>query len=123
MARPTSRAGIALIEVLVSMVLIGVGVVTIVRALDTCVRSVNRTQDAAEAAMLLGEILLDATQVQPLKPGTELSGRFESPYEKFSWDAKCESMDESPFSRVTVTVRWKASKKERQVSAKRILLT
>jgi len=118
----SNRPGIALIEVLISVALIGVGLVTIVRALDVCVRTVSRSGETNIATVLLDEAILEVTQVQPMESHSSQSGRFEAPYEKFYWDAQSGFIEDTSFLEITVNVRWTDSKREHKVTARRIVL-
>jgi len=122
MGRSNKALGVALIEVLVSVVLIGVGLVTIVRALDICVRTTRRVRDVQQAERLLDEVLLDAAWLDPPAAGTRLSGRFDAPHGRFHWDVKTETVGNTPFLSVRATVRWGDSRRARRVTGERVML-
>ncbi len=122
MVKRTNWSGIALIEVLVSIVLIGLGLVAIVSGFDVSIRTMGRCQDTEVASMLLEDVLMDAFWVQKLEAGATLTGRCDSPNNRFSYDVKSQSLETVPFLKITATIRWQDGGRERQVTARRVVL-
>ena len=82
------RAGFTLIEVLVTIVILSVGIVAVLRALDASVCHLGVSRDTMLATMLMKEKIADLETQTFNKDeiNTGLSkGRFPQPYENFFW--------------------------------------
>lgn len=112
--------GVALVEVLVSVAVIGAGLVSVIGALDTCVRTADHSRQRTTALFLLEESLNAAVASDRLRVGSPMTGRFDKPYDQFSWRWEKEALEVRPWTRVTVTIDWKRANRPMSLSGQRV---
>ncbi len=111
-----THAGLALIELLVSIVIIGVGMTGIIRALDACVRTSFVSLEKERAQSLLDQVLCERSSFS----GKDDSGFFKAPFERFGWSVTKEIVKGTELSEFLCTVSFHHGDKCYQVEGKRL---
>lgn len=103
--RSKSQRGVALLEVLVALVLIGLGVTASLKAIGLCTRSESRATKQMVAMRLAAHQLAVLRSRGQSAGAAEQRGRFDAPYESYSWQAAIEAPGgDSPFRLVRLSV-------------------
>ena len=85
-----SRRGIALLEVLIALTVMGLGVTAALKAIGTCTRSESKaSKDAVVQRLAEQQLALLRSQRAQLTSG-EHRGRFDAPQDGYSWSAAIE---------------------------------
>ncbi|NLO33434.1 MAG: prepilin-type N-terminal cleavage/methylation domain-containing protein [Candidatus Hydrogenedentes bacterium] len=113
-----SKRGMALIELLVSIVMIGVGMTAIIRALDGCVRTSAVSLDRDIVRPLLEQTLHEHT----FNSDKNDSGRFESPFERFEWRVARKPIEGTPLTEIKTTISWRHGQKRYSMEGSRLCL-
>jgi prepilin-type N-terminal cleavage/methylation domain-containing protein len=116
---PNRRAGLTLIEVMLALVILGMGMVALVTAAGRAISVARQAKNFDTARELLARVEVE----QPMMLEEEVediagSGSFESPYEAFSWTrtVEPEGFEEDGLWRVETEIKWtedQRGKKER----------
>lgn len=103
--RSKGRRGVALLEVLVALVLIGLGVTASLKAIGLCTRSESRATKQMVAMRLATHQLAVLRSRGQSAGAAEQRGRFDTPYASYSWQAAIEAPSgDSPFRLVRLSV-------------------
>lgn len=99
------RDGIALLEVLIALVVMGLGLTAALKAIGTCTRGESRAAKQAVAARLATrQMAVFRGQGAQLENG-EQRGGFASPQDRYSWEAMIEPpAEEFPFTLVRLAI-------------------
>lgn len=98
-------AGIALVEVLVSLSIIGIGLGSLLRTTSVCVRSQARAEDRGVARRLAEAKAIDAREALAKGGTIPTEGSFAAPHTAYEWTAVVEPpRGDMPFSLLTVGV-------------------
>jgi len=116
------RAGLTLIEVMLALVILGMGMVALVTAAGRCISVARQAKNFDTARELLSRV--EVEQPMMLEETVEDiagSGTFESPYEDFSWTrtVEPEGFEEDGMWRVETEILWtedQRGKKEKVVT-------
>jgi type II secretion system protein I len=104
---PTRRAGTTLVEVMVTMVVLGVGLVSVMRAFSTCSANVSliRGETVAEtfASSMMAQMREDPTLLL-----SEDEGEIGPEHPGFTWQRELRETDEPGVLAVRLTVQWRA---------------
>lgn len=99
------RAGVALLEAMVSVSLVGIGLLTSLRAVGFAATAQSRMEDRVEAMRLVEQQMATLCAQGPGAIQGEMSGRFSPPFEAYSWSAKSfAGGEETPFALVQLRV-------------------
>jgi Tfp pilus assembly protein PilV len=106
------RAGVALLEVMVSVTIITVGMGTCLRVIVQCAKAQKRIEERTVARHLseqkIAELRVSGSSSSP----GESEGRFPAPFEAYSWTAHVEPAEnEQPFSVVNLEI-WRKDEGE-----------
>lgn len=107
--RAGKESGFTLIEVVAAVALLGIAVSLLLTAVSQGVLAQNDTADTTVAVWLCRQ-KMDRIQTRLDPPG---AGRFDPPWDRFSWQAVDDL--QAPLHRLTVTVFWAGSLAPRQV--------
>ncbi|MGD9874537.1 MAG: prepilin-type N-terminal cleavage/methylation domain-containing protein [Kiritimatiellia bacterium] len=109
------RAGLSLVEVMLALLILGIGISSLVMATSRCLAVVRKAKNFEIARRLMGEIEL----TDPLIPGEieagEESGNFDSPYSDWRWTRSVEedeNDEESGLFKITMRVYWSEKGRE-----------
>ena len=109
------RAGLSLVEVLMAILILGIGISSLVMATSRCLAVVRKARNFEIARRLLGEVEL----TDPLIPGEieagEESGNCESPYRDWRWTRTVEedeNDEESGLFKITMRIYWSEKGRE-----------
>jgi len=116
-ARPGRRetAGQTLVEVLVAMVVLGVGLLSVMRAFGTCGRSIGVIHGETMARAFAASMVATARE----NPGLllkEETGRTEGPQGVFNWSRRLRETDSPGVLAVEVEVTWSVQGLRRRYS-------
>jgi hypothetical protein len=121
--RRTHRRGIALVDVIIGSVLLGMGLTVVMtitsRALNNQIGGEQRLVASWLADELLAMVLVEGPT--EYRQGYDLAGRFRPPFEQFSFDLAIK--DNGPRQPVSVaaTVFWQHGKHARNVSVETLI--
>jgi len=101
-----------LLEVLVALVLVGIGLVAILQALGSCMQAEIRAQERQTESMLAAEKLAEILKEPSIAKGRD-SGDYGEDFPDHSWEAEISNTQVLGLDLVTVTVRHKVGEKER----------
>lgn len=81
-----SRAGLTLVEVILALAILGIGLSVMIQSVSRCLAVVHKTRNYETARYLLQRLEVEHPLglEQPIAAGME-EGRFDEPYETFSW--------------------------------------
>ena len=118
-SRALSRRGIALMDVILGSLMLGIGLTVIVSLASRSISLQAQSQRQLTAAWLVDEllamVLVEGPVVYPKLYATD--GRFDFPFEDYEYEVRIEDIGlRQPF-RVTAVVRWPHSGEYRQVEA------
>lgn len=82
------RAGVALLEVLLSVSILSLGMGAAFESLSTSARTQSRLEERAVARLLAERQLAECSLQGALSGDGESSGRFDKPYEMYSWSLR-----------------------------------
>lgn len=101
-----NRDGIALMEVLLSMAIVGIALAALLNASSAALRTESKAEERAVGERLAELQLLAIRSGQaPREPG-ESQGQFAEPFSQYSWTCRIDpSQEEDPFLLVTLEVR------------------
>lgn len=109
------RAGLSLVEVLMAILILGIGISSLVMATSRCLAVVRKARNFEIARRLLGEIEL----TDPLIPGEieagEESGNCEPPHRDWRWTRTVEedeNDEESGLFKITMRIYWSEKGRE-----------
>lgn len=109
------RAGLSLVEVMMAILILGIGISSLVMATSRCLAVVRKAKNFEIARRLMGEVEL----TDPLIPGEieagEDSGNFDPPYNEWRWTRTVEedeNDEESGLFKVTMRVYWSEKGRE-----------
>ncbi len=120
--RRASRAGLTLIEVMLALVILGLGMVALVTAAGRCISVARQAKNYDAARELLARVEVEKPMIlEERAEDIAGSGTFDPPYEGFSWErtVEQEGYEEDGLWRVVTEVRWtedQRGKKERVVT-------
>ncbi|MBN1268234.1 MAG: prepilin-type N-terminal cleavage/methylation domain-containing protein [Kiritimatiellae bacterium] len=108
--RPSRRAGLTLIEVMLALAILGVGITVLVATASTCLSVARKARNYEEARRLLAHIELEfPLPALDIEEGSE-SGSFPHPYSGYTWtrevELESEDEEEEGLYRITMTVSW-----------------
>jgi len=117
-----SRAGLTLIEVMLALVILGIGMVALVTAAGRCISVARQAKNFDAARELLARV--EVEQPMMLEERVEDiagSGSFDPPYSGFSWTrtVEPEGFEDDGLWRVETVIQWtedQRAKKERVVT-------
>ncbi|HOF40340.1 MAG TPA: type II secretion system protein [Candidatus Hydrogenedentes bacterium] len=117
------QAGVALLEVMVSVTIITVGMGTCLRVIVQCANAQKHIEERTFARHVAEQKIAELRLSGASFPPGESEGRFQAPFEAYSWIAHFEPAEnEQPFSVVNLEI-WKKDKgEERQVLSVQTLL-
>lgn len=97
--------GVALLEVLMSVTIVGLGLGAAMQTFSSVTRSQSRIEERAEARMLVTRTLMQLRVTISTGRMEEERGDFETPYSAYRWRATAEQVGGSvPYARVSVTI-------------------
>lgn len=102
------KRGMTLIEVLLAVVILGLGLSILVTSAGRCLSVVRKSRNYENARHLLGLLELEEPlDTENIKEGTE-SGRFDEPYEQYQWTRIIEETGEedSGLYKIIVRIGW-----------------
>jgi len=114
------RGGYILLEVLLSLVLVGVGLTGVMLALRAGLAASERSRHVTAATMLAQQKLAEFRSAPPQRIGT-LNGDFGQEGPDYAWRAQISPMEEHDFYAVTVEVVWTRSGREQSVALNSLL--
>lgn len=80
-------AGIALLEVLISVAILGFGLGVVMRTLGGCMRVQSRIEQSETVRRLAEQQVIDLLLSAEASQGGEMTGRFSQPFGAYSWRA------------------------------------
>lgn len=114
----TRTIGIALLEVLLSVSIIGIGMGALLRTISVGTRTQSHVEARALALRLAETKLLELRLSGHGSQRQEVEGQFESPYDGYGWSARIQpSGGEEPFTLVRLSI-W-----SRETGQRRTLIT
>lgn len=117
------RRGVALLEVVIAGVLLGVGLAVILSLVSRSLASQSEGERQLTASWLVDELLSMVLVEGPFQYPRlyDTSGRFAAPFENFTYDLIIEDQGVYEPFRVTATVRWPQGRGMREVSAQTLM--
>lgn len=95
MRRLSEHSGVALLEVLLAVTVVGVGMGASFRSFSDSSRLQSLLERKATARNLATEQLFVLRTSGALRDGAETSGQFSSPYEEYAWTVRMQSSVQS----------------------------
>jgi prepilin-type N-terminal cleavage/methylation domain-containing protein len=103
------RAGLTLVEVLLAIVILGIGLVVLIAAASRCIAVVRKVRNFETSRELLAQVELEnPIQLEEDIEDANKSGSFSSPYSGYSWGREVELIgnEEDALYLVSTTIRW-----------------
>ncbi len=106
------HAGVALLEVMVSVTIVTVGVGTCLRVVVQCANAQKRIEERTVARQLAEQKIMELRVSGASSSPGESEGRFPAPFEAYAWTAHVEPAEnEQPFSIVNLEI-WRKDEAE-----------
>lgn len=87
------KAGLSLVEVMIAVLIMGVGISSMVAAATKSLAVANKAREYETVRRLIGQVDLEIDiDLEEIKEGVE-SGRFVSPYSDYSWKREIEELE------------------------------
>lgn len=112
------RKGFTLLEVMFSVAIVSVATVTVINSFSFIARSKKSASDYTKAILLLQEKMADF-QAGILKEDVK-NGKFDSPFEEFSWDVRYAPLPGS-LKKSYLVVSWKERGRKKQLAVDAIV--
>lgn len=120
MRRCGGQYGFTLIETMVSLVVLSVGLVAVWNVL--AMSSLAGQQDAnTRVALMLADNMLTEMSLSPIKQLGRQQGRFDGPYQRYTWTSEVESSPVDGLTQVVVRVHWQQRGQQRTVTLATLL--
>lgn len=97
--------GLTLLEVVIALAILGVGIVSILRAFSSSMMTSKVAEMHSYAAVLAGQVASELERRPDLETG-ELSGNFAETGPGYKWEADIQSANLEGLLRVEITVLW-----------------
>lgn len=102
------KAGLSLIEVMIAVLIMGVGISSMVAAASKSLAVANKAREYETVRRLIGQVDLEIEiDLEEIEEGVE-SGRFTGPYANFSWKREIEEVEDEALEMflVKTSVSW-----------------
>lgn len=100
-----NRAGIALMEVLLSMAIVGIAMGALLSSASAALRAESKVEERAVGARLAEQQLLAIRSGQASREPGESQGQFAEPFSQYKWSCRIvPSQAEGPFLLVTLDI-------------------
>jgi Tfp pilus assembly protein PilV len=121
--RKRNAAGFTLVEALAAGIILSISVVALGSLVIRGVQSMRIAREYEVAAELLDQTMTRIDLLGPERLSREgpTSGRFDEPYENYSWDAQIDWRAEGYLYDVTLTVSWEGPTGNRSAQVKTAL--
>ena len=114
-SRGSSRAGFSLLEMMTALAIVSVGIVGLLSILSGSLEGKRRLEDRKMADDLLRVKLAEYRATAQTIDSR--SGRFEAPFERFSWRVEAKPTFLPGLFRLHIDVTWPGRQAERRISA------
>lgn len=112
------NSGVLLLEVLITVSLLGVGLTVILQAFSASIGAIRTAQQYTRAAFLaedkLSQIKQEALQGDDIAAGQE-SGEFSEENKDFSWESEINPLEDTSLNEAKITVSWQQKDRENEV--------
>lgn len=111
------RAGLTLIEVMLALVILGMGMVAMVTAAGRCISVARQAKNYETARELLARVEVEKPMMLEEEPEDIAGdGSFDAPYSNFRWQrtVEKEGFEEDGLWRVVTTILWSEDKRSKR---------
>ncbi len=115
-SRTRNRAGLTLVEVLLALVILGIGLSGLVAATSSCLAVVRKAKNLENARRLIAQVeLVEPIFMDDIEAGSD-SGSFPHPFENYSWERMIELIGEEEDGLFMISTRVLWSRRGKQNS-------